>query len=68
MKKRDLIKQLRKIARSADMDFEFVREGGSHEIWSLGDERIVIPRHRETNERLAKGIIAKAKEVTHNDE
>ena len=50
------------------MDFEFVREGGSHEIWSLGDERIVIPRHRETNERLAKGIIAKAKEVTHNDE
>ncbi len=67
MKKRDLVKHLRQIAQSADTELEFVREGRNHEIWTLDGERIVIPRHREINERLARSIIAKAEEVTHDN-
>ena len=43
---------------------DFVREGGNHEICTLAGERLVIPRHREVNERTAEGIIRKAEEVT----
>ncbi len=39
-------------------------EGGNHEIWRLGSERLVIPRHRETNERTAAGILAEAGRLT----
>jgi mRNA interferase HicA len=64
MKKRDLIKRLRAIAKAANTDLELVREGANHEVWTIGDERLVIPRHREINEYTAKGIIKKAEEVT----
>jgi mRNA interferase HicA len=63
MKKRDLIKQLRAIAKAGDTDLEFIREGANHEVWSIGDKRLVIPRHREINEHTAKGIIKRAEEV-----
>lgn len=68
MKKRDLIKSLRAIAQAADMDFDFVREGANHEIWTIGGERLVIPRHREVNERTAQSILRKAEEVSADDE
>jgi len=64
VKKRDLVKQLRAIAKNAEVDLTFVREGGNHEIWTIAGARLVIPRHREINERTANGIIKKAKEVT----
>ncbi len=64
MKKRDLVKRLRKIAKAGNTELTFVREGGNHEIWTIRGERIVIPRHREINEHTANGIIKKAQEVT----
>lgn len=64
VKKRDLVKQLQTIAKTAGVELTFVREGGNHEIWALAGQRLVIPRHRDINERTAHGIIKKAKEVT----
>ena len=61
------MKRLRAIAKSADVELDFVREGGNHEIWTLGGERLVIPRHREVNEHTAERIIRKAEEVTADD-
>jgi mRNA interferase HicA len=46
---------------------ELVRQGANHELWSLGGQRLTIPRHREINERTARGIITTAQEVTRND-
>ena len=63
MKKRDLIKQLRVIARESGLEFGLVREGRNHEIWSIGSDRLVIPRHREINERTAQAILSHAQEV-----
>ena len=63
MKKRELLRRLRAIAASADLALNMVRQGANHEIWRIGSERIVIPRHREVNEFTAEGILRKAREV-----
>ena len=63
MKKRALIKRLRVIAKEAGVELEFIREGGSHEIWRFSSTRLVIPRHRGINERTAEGIIRRVEEV-----
>lgn len=53
-------------AADADHKLEFVRQGANHELWSLGGQRLTIPRHREINERTARGIITTAQEVTQD--
>ncbi len=68
MKKRELLRRLRAIAISADLVLDFVREGANHEIWRIGNERIVIPRHREVNELTANGILRRAREVAADDQ
>lgn len=60
VKKRDLLRQLAEIARAGGVGFRLLREGRNHEIWVLGSERLVIPRHREINEHTARGILAEA--------
>jgi len=67
VKKRELLRRLRAIATSADLVLDFVREGANHEIWRIGNARIVIPRHREVNERTADGILRRAREVAADD-
>ena len=47
MKKRELMKRLRAIAADADLDSAFARQGGNHELWSLGMQRLTIPRPRD---------------------
>jgi hypothetical protein len=66
MTKRDLVKHLRAVARATGTDLVFVREGANHEVWVIAGERLVIPRHREINERTARAIIRRAEEVTTN--
>ena len=58
------MKRIREIADTGGAELEFLREGGNHEMWSIGGERLVIPRHREINEYTARNIISKAKKAT----
>lgn len=51
------------IARSADVEFKVIREGRSHQIWTIGNERVHIPRHREINEHTARAILKEAREA-----
>lgn len=53
MKQRDLIKKLEKAG------FQFLRHGGSHDIYVRGSEEEQIPRHKEINEHLARAILRK---------
>ena len=55
MKKRDLEKRLKTLG------WKFLREGGSHEIWTNGVDTQAVPRHTEINEYLARGILKLAK-------
>lgn len=65
--KRTLIKQIRAIAKKDGLELTFLREGGNHEIWSIGGQRLVIPRHREINEYTARSIINMVKEVARDE-
>lgn len=51
MKKRDLEKQLELLG------WQFLRHGGSHELWTNGTDTQAVPRHGEINEMTAKAII-----------
>ncbi len=55
--------RVRSLAKAGGVELRFIRQGGKHEIWTLGDGRLVIPRHREINERTADGIIAEARRI-----
>ena len=60
MKQRDLLNALRDIAKSAGVDFVFVRPGSDHDQYRIGEQLVPIPRHREIVERTARGIIKDA--------
>lgn len=60
MKQRALIKKLRSVAKEQGREFAFQRRGGKHDIYRLGDQIIVVPRHRELNERTAQKILDQA--------
>jgi mRNA interferase HicA len=57
MKRSELILRIRVAARAADLRWELVRQGSSHEVWRLGGQQITIPRHREINEVTATAIM-----------
>jgi len=44
-------------ARSAGLEWLLVREGAGHEVWELDGIRVMVPRHREINERTALAIL-----------
>ena len=53
MKQKDLIKRLEKVG------FKFERHGGNHDVYVRNNDREVVPRHKEINEKLAKAILRK---------
>ncbi|MGH8794597.1 MAG: type II toxin-antitoxin system HicA family toxin [Stackebrandtia sp.] len=61
MKLEKLVRGLRDIAKSKDAELEFVRRGGNHDLYRINAQLLVVPRHREINERTAKSIIDTAK-------
>ena len=53
MKRRELIKKLQKAG------FVLERNGSNHDIYSRGQDKEVIPRHSDINEKLARAILRK---------
>ena len=51
MKRRDLERVLRRAG------WWLLRHGGRHDVWTDGEREMVIPRHREINERLARKLL-----------
>lgn len=62
MNRRELLKELKMAARAKGQSLEFVREGGNHAIYRVGDFRFPIPRHGEIPERTARRIIKEVEE------
>lgn len=60
MKRRDLIKTVKQIAKTQGYEYS-QEEGGSHtKVMFDGKFVTTIPRHNEVNEITAKGIIKQA--------
>jgi mRNA interferase HicA len=66
VKKRDLEKTLRQLAKTAGVDFQYVG-GTKHEKFKLNGIVLLIPRHREINEITAAEIIKAAKEILDDE-
>lgn len=56
MKKRALEKELQ------EYGWSFLRNGGSHEIWTNGTDTVAVPRHTEIKNGTALAILEKARE------
>jgi len=57
MKRVDLLRTIGAAARDAGLPWQMLRQGSDHEVWELDGLRVVIPRHREINERTAGKIL-----------
>jgi predicted RNA binding protein YcfA (HicA-like mRNA interferase family) len=57
VKRSDLLAKIAAAAKASDVTWEFVRQGGSHEVWRCGTRSVTVPRHREINEHTARGIM-----------
>lgn len=55
-KKRDLLNEIRREAKKSGVVFRLMRFGNSHDIWTIGNSRIPIPRHSEINGKTAREI------------
>lgn len=56
MKRKQLLRRLRDIAKSRHMPIH-IREGGSHTVVTIGSAQTSVPRHSEINEVTARHII-----------
>lgn len=50
-------------AKQSGLPWVMIREGGSHSIFTLGDQRVPIPRHREISDVLAREIMKELEEA-----
>ncbi|WP_172121456.1 hypothetical protein [Actinomyces faecalis] len=62
MKRRDLEKALRRIAKEHGLALT-LKEGGNHAVATVGTWREPLPRHREIAEKLARKIIRRCQEA-----
>jgi hypothetical protein len=62
MKKKALIKTLRGLAKENGLKMLYLG-GTNHEKWRFGDAVLIIPRHSELDEYIAKSAINKARAV-----
>jgi len=63
----DLLRKIAIAATAKGQPFGLVREGGAHSIFRCGAQNVVIPRHREINERTARAIMRDLEGVLGED-
>jgi mRNA interferase HicA len=56
VKQKEVVNNLSRAALRKGIEFSFLRHGGSHDIYLLGNMTVKIPRHRELKENLARLI------------
>ena len=59
-KRKDIIKKIRKEAKTQGVTWDLAREGSNHEVYRLGSTMIPIPRHTEIGEGLTEQIYKQA--------
>ena len=61
VKRRDLLKELQKVAKAKGETF-IITEGGNHSKVQIGSWSEPIPKHREIAENLARAIIRRSQQ------
>lgn len=58
MERTDLIRKIQRGARAKGTTFTMLRQGGSHEVWTVtGGRSVTIPRHKAINEMTNQKIM-----------
>ncbi|MCX5215611.1 hypothetical protein OG689_41390 [Kitasatospora sp. NBC_00240] len=57
------IKKLRAIAKEKGATLDLVRHGSNHDLYEIGEVRLIVPRHAEVNEITANSIIKEAEQA-----
>mgnify|MGYP001162014623 FL=1 len=68
MRRSELLRQLSALAREEGLTLVFIREGSRHTLFSIGTTRVVVPRHRDVNDRTARAILRKARRELRDDD
>ena len=68
VKRSELLRQLTALARDEGRTLDFLREGSRHTLFSIGPVRVVVPRHREFNERTAQAILRQVRKELRDDD
>ena len=67
-KRSELLRQLRVLARDEGLPLDYIREGSRHTLFSIGRARVVVPRHREVNERTAQALLGQVRKEVRDDD
>jgi len=62
MKREELLRNLRAMARESGCLLVLHREGASHEIWRFGSAQFSMPRHKDIKKMTAKEILKRCEE------
>jgi mRNA interferase HicA len=57
VRRAELLRKLKAVARSHGAELQQVREGGSHTVFRCGPVQFTVPRHAEVNERTARSLL-----------
>jgi mRNA interferase HicA len=57
VRRAELLRTLKTVARSHGAELQQVREGGSHTVFRCGPVQFTVPRHTEINERTARALL-----------
>jgi hypothetical protein len=63
MKRRVLLREPAEIAKSKDLKLEFVRHGGNHDMYQIGNEQFPVGRHADIPEQTARITIKNAGKI-----
>jgi predicted RNA binding protein YcfA (HicA-like mRNA interferase family) len=57
VKRRDLVRELRRMAAEAGQPFAQDRNRGGHAVYRIAGRSVPVPNHVEINEHTARGIL-----------
>ncbi|GAA1080541.1 type II toxin-antitoxin system HicA family toxin [Nocardiopsis composta] len=63
MKRQALLKALREAAQERGEELEFVRHGGRHDLYRVGNHQFPIARHADIPERTARKTIQEVRNL-----
>jgi hypothetical protein len=56
VKRHELLGRIAKVARAQGIAWQLDRQGAGHEIWRCGRTAVVVPRHKEISDELARAV------------
>ncbi len=67
VKRRDLLRAAADLGRHAGQEWTLIRSTGGHDVYRIAGRSIPVPRHKEINERTARGILRDVRDAVEGN-